>query len=129
MRWSKRRKIGVALLIVLAVVGALPAYRIASFFAVYPVQYFRVGRSSYPKARSVADSFVAKSPDGPWDSAKSRFVLDFDGTETGRPTWVFRYHNSKSGLNSERIYVRIPEYRVYLTAIGLDPLPLRGSLP
>jgi hypothetical protein len=129
MRWSKRRKIGVALLIVFAVIGALPAYRIASFFAVYPVQYFRVGRPSYAKARSVADSLMAKSSDGPWDFARGRFILDFDGTETGRPTWVFRYHNSTSGQNSKRIYVPIPEYRVYLTAIGLDPLPLHGSLP
>ncbi len=129
MRWSKRRKIGIALLIVFAVVGALPAYRIASFFAVYPVQYFRVGRPSYTKARSVADSFMATSTDGPWDYVKGRFILDFDDTETGRPSWVFRYHNPESGQNSKRIYVRIPEYRVYLTAIGLDSLPLHGSLP
>jgi hypothetical protein len=129
MAISRMKKLRIILLVLIPALIAFPTYRIVAWFGVYPVQYFRVGRPSYSQARSTADSFIAKSPDGPWGYKSRSFVLDFDGTKNGRPTWVFQYHNPNTGQHSRRIYVRIPEYQVYLTAVGLDPLPLHGSLP
>jgi hypothetical protein len=126
---SKPKKLLVVISVLTVAVIAMPAYRLVEWFGAYPVQYLHVGRPSYSKARSVADSFMAKAVDAPWDYANGSFILDFDGTSTGAPTWVFRYHNPKTGQESSRIYVRIPEYQVYHTAIGLDQLPLHGSLP
>lgn len=125
----RKKKLRIILVVSIVMLGALPAYQIFAWFGVYPVQYFRVGRPSYSKARNTADSFMANSPDGPWEYKSRSFVLDFDGTKNGRPTWVFQYRNPNTGQNSRRIYIRIREFQVYLTAVGLDPLPLHGSLP
>jgi hypothetical protein len=125
---SKRNLLLVISVLIVAVI-AVPAYRLGEWFGAYPVQYLRVGRPSYSKARSVADSFMAQTPGAPWDYLSGSFVLDFDGTLTGAPTWVFRYQNPKTGQKSIRIYVRIPEYKVRYTAIGLDALPVHGTLP
>jgi hypothetical protein len=116
----------VTISVLAAVIIAIPAYK---WFGPYGVQYARVGKPSYSKARSVADSFMAQAADAPWDYENGSFILDFDGTLSGTPTWVFRYHNPKTGQRSKRLYVRIPEYKVRYTAIGLDALPLHGRLP
>jgi hypothetical protein len=108
---------------------AVPGYGLVRWFSAYPVQYFRVGKPSYSKARTVADAYMATAADAPWEHSNDSFILDFDGTFTGAPTWVFRYKNLKTGEKSIRIYVGIPKYQVYHTAVGLDPLPLHGSLP
>jgi hypothetical protein len=125
----QKKKLRIILLVLIVALIALPAYRIATWYGVYPVQYFCIGRPSYSKARSTADSFMAKSTDGPWEYQSRSFILDFDGTKNGRSTWVFQYHNPNTRQNSHRIYIRIPEYQVFLTDVGLDPLPLHGSLP
>ena len=125
---TTKKKLKITLIVLVLAVVALPAYWISAWFAIYPIEYFRVGRPSYSKARGAADLFMGKSSDGPWLYTRSSFILEFDGTKNGRPTWVFRYHNSNSGEDSRRIYVPIPEYQVHLKR-GLDPLPLHGSLP
>ncbi|SRR6266404_5788517 len=132
---SKRKKLLVALIVLIAIVLVSP---LVVWFGVLPVEYFRVGRPSYSKARSVADSFMSKSANGPWEHANESFILEIDFTRTnftrwdmitGEPRWVFRYRNPTTGQESVRIYVRIPEYEVHHTAIGLDEIPLHGSLP
>jgi len=76
--------------------------------------------------------------DGPWEYANESFILEMDNTLAnptcwqmliGAPRWVFRYSNPATGQESIRIYVRIPEYKARYTAIGLDEIPLHGSLP
>ena len=126
---SKSRKVFIAISVLAVVIIAMFTYPLVVWFGAYPVQYLLVGKPSYLKARRVADSFMAKTPDAPWDYANGSFILDFDGTLTGAPTWVFRYRNRKTGHESIRFYVGIPEFKVRSTAIGLDQLPLHGSLP
>ena len=126
---SKKEKLVVAIFVLVAVVFVVPAYRLIEYFAAYPVQYLRIGKLSYAKARSVADSFMSKAADAPWEYVNGSFILDFEGTSPGAPRWVFRYRNPMTGQKSRRIYVRIPECQVHYTAIGLDHLPLHGSLP
>ena len=125
---SKQMKLLVAISVLILVIIAVPAYRLVEWFGAYPVQYWRVGKPSYSQARNVADSFMAKTPDAPWNYMSGSFILDFDGTFEGEPTWVFRYQNPATGQKSIRIYVKIPEYRAR-HSIGLDPIPLHGSLP
>jgi len=109
---------------------AFAAARLRAGAYVYAAAYWKVGRPSFEQARSAVNAAISKAPDGPWEYARSRFVLthDFKSGEP-KPTWVFRYRNTKSGVESVRIFVRIPEFTTYTTAIGLDELPAYGFLP
>ena len=128
---KKKRLFAAILVFLIALVLARPAYFLAAWFSLLPIKYYTVGKPSYSRARGVADPFMAKAADGPWEYSNGNFILDFDGSSTGSPTWVFRYVNPRTGQKSIRIYVPIPEYRVHHTdrALGLDQLPLHGRLP
>ena len=114
---SRRRKLVLAAVALLVVVSALigpPLYR------------------SYAASCAAADQYMASASDGPWVRARGRLVLDFDpGGYLGMlaPHWVFRYRNPKSGEGSKRIYVTIPDHRVYYHKDVLDPAPLLGIRP
>ena len=122
---SKKKK-----LIIGGIVGAcIPILALLSlYFCPLTIKYCTIGKPSFQKARAAADLAMQDSTDGPWEYSHGSFILGFDGTLGGRPEWVFRYRNPKTGAESRRIYVSIPEYEVG-TSIGLDPLPFRGKLP
>ena len=104
--------------------------RFPRYVSVYVPSYWNLGRSSFDKARSVVEAEMSKAPNGPWEYVRSRFVMTYEFKGNGpKPTWVIRYRNTKSGLESKRIFVPIPEFSVYTTAIVLDALSEYGFLP
>src|SRR5438128_11328484 len=103
---SKKKILILVLSALSALVLAALVFHTVIWFCVLPVKYVFVGKPAYENARKAADAMMATSPDTPWEYLRGSFVLDFDGSFTGAPTWVFRYRSLKTGKESVRIYVK-----------------------
>lgn len=90
------------------------------------------GFCAYHASCVAADSFAMGGRDGSWVRAKSRLVIDFDPDASpihASPHWIFRFRNTRSGEESQRIYVTFFGGRVFTYDRVLDPVPLLGEWP